>query len=264
MGVASGVTGCCQAMIVLFTDFGTTDPYAGQMHAAIREHVDVPVIDLLHHVPSYDARAGAYLLDALQRRFGAGVVFVCVVDPGVGGDRAPVMVKADGKWYVGPDNGLMNMVCRRAGSVEAFRIDWRPEALSSSFHGRDLFAPVAAKLAAGEDIDCSPWFLCDTSSWPDDLPEIIYVDHYGNAITGCRAASLSDRAVVRVAGRRLKYGRTFSVARTDEPFWYRNSLELVEIAVKEDAAAALLELNIGDKIEVTDYDALPGNTTKRH
>ncbi len=141
-----------------------------------------------------------------------------------------------------------------------------PDQLASGGAVQLLSRPglVRAPRSSGEDIDCSPWFLCDTSSWPDDLPEIIYVDHYGNAITGCRAASLSDRAVVRVAGRRLEYGRTFSVARTGEPFWYRNSLELVEIAVKEDAAAALLDLNIGDKIEVTDYDALPGNTMKRH
>lgn len=246
-------------MILLFTDFGTSDPYTGQMHAAIRRRVNLPVIDLMHHVPDYDVRAGAYLLDALQRRFSSGDVFVCVVDPGVGGDRAPLAMMADGKWYVGPDNGLLSMVHRRAGSAEVFRIDWRPEGLSSSFHGRDLFAPVAAKLAAGERVDCSPWSPVDTTSWPDDLGEIIYIDHYGNAMTGYRASSLSSRVVVHAAGRRLRFKQTFSAAAAGEPFWYSNSLGLVEIAVRESSAVRLLELSPGDPIRITDYDALLGN-----
>lgn len=249
-------------MIVLFTDFGGADPYVGQMRAAIlAEAPDVPVVDLLHQVPSYDIRAGAYLLDALQRGFRAGDVFVCVVDPGVGGDRAPVMVNADGKWYVGPDNGLLNIVCRRAGSMNVHRIDWRPASLSHSFHGRDLFAPVAARLAAGESVESSPCSLVDTASWPDDLAEIIYIDHYGNAVTGFRSSSLSDSAVVRAAGRRLPRRRTFVEGRPGEPFWYRNSIGLVEIAVREDSAAALLGLKVGDRIEVTDYEPLldPGS-----
>lgn len=247
-------------MIVLYTDFGSADPYVGQMHAAIRRRVDTPVVDLLHHVPSYDVRAGAYLLEALQRPYQAGDIFVCVVDPGVGGDRAPVVVRADGKWYVSPDNGLLTLVCRRAEAVEVFRIDWRPDVMSSSFHGRDLFAPVAARLAAGEDVECSPWSLIDTASWPDDLAEIIYIDHYGNAMTGYRADSLSSRALVHAAGCRLESRRTFSEGRVGEPFWYRNSVDLVEIAVREASAADLLGLKVGDEIGITDYEALLSDT----
>lgn len=247
-------------MIVLYTDFGSSDPYVGQMHAAIRRRVDVPVVDLLHHVPSYDVRAGAYLLDALQRPFEAGDVFACVVDPGVGGDRAPVAVRADGKWYVAPDNGLLSLVCRRAAVVDVFRIDWRPAAMSSSFHGRDLFAPVAARLAAGEEFERSSWSLIDTASWPDDLAEIVYIDHYGNAMTGYRADSLSSGSLVHAAGRRLEARRTFSEGRASEPFWYRNSLDLVEIAVREASAADLLDLKVGDTIGITDYETLLSDT----
>lgn len=243
-------------MIVLVTDFGTRDPYAGQMHAAIRGLVDTPVVDLLHHMPAYDVRAGAYLLDALQRQFASGTVFVGVVDPGVGSDRAPVMVNADGKWYVGPDNGLFNVICRRARSVDVSRIDWRPRRLSASFHGRDLFAPVAAKLAGGEVPQHSPWTLVETGEWPEDLPEIIYIDHYGNVMTGIRAGSLSVGAIIRVGNRRLDSATTFAAARAGTPFWYRNSLDLVEIAVKEASAAALLDLHIGEPVTVADYDSL--------
>lgn len=250
-------------MIVLFTDFGTADPYVGQMHAALRAKTDKPVIDLLHHVPSFDARAGAYLLDALQRQLAAGCVLVCVVDPGVGGPRAPVMLQADGKWYVGPDNGLLNIVARRAVSPEVYRIDWRPESLSTSFHGRDLFAPVAASLAAGERPASTPWTLHDTAEWPEELAEILYIDHYGNAMTGIRANALDESAVLRVRGRPLPARETFTAGAPGEPFWYRNSVGLVEIAVREDSAAALLDLTVGEPVSAADNERILGSGPDR-
>jgi len=243
-------------MIVLFTDFGITDPYVGQMHAVLRRHTDQPVIDLLHHAPSFNARAGAYLLDALQRQFQPADVFVCVVDPGVGGARAPVMMQADGKWYVGPDNGLLNIVARRANAAAVYRIDWRPDALSMSFHGRDLFAPVGAMLAEGGRPEATQWSLIDTSSWPEDLAEAVYIDHYGNVMTGIRAESLAPGAVIRLRDRKLRARRTFSAAPSGEPFWYANSIGLVEIAVREDSAAAMLGLEAGARIDTTDYESL--------
>src|SRR5436190_535341 len=137
-------------MIVLYTDYGINDPYVGQLHAVLaREAPGVPVVDLLHTVANFDIRAGAYLLPALAQEFPEGSIFVGVVDPGVGGDRAAVMVHADRRWYVGPDNGLFHLVVQRAHRREAWVIDWKPERLSASFHGRDLFAPVAARLARG-------------------------------------------------------------------------------------------------------------------
>ncbi len=202
-------------MIVLFTDFGLNDPYVGQMHAVFaREAPGVPVIDLFHSVPAFNIRAGAYLLPAYARDFPPGTVFVCVVDPGVGGVRRPVMLQADQRWYVGPDNGLFEMVRRRATEHECRVIRWRPSRLSASFHGRDLFAPVAARLARGEIPDSEPVShfperrstesllarreIPDSApadiSWPEDLAEIIHIDHYGNGITGMRAVSLSTAA----------------------------------------------------------------------
>ena len=88
----------------------------------------------------------------------------------------------DGRWYVGPDNGWLVQVIRRAQSVEAFRILWRPEHLSCSFHGRDLFAPVAAMLACGEPPEFEMLELSQLvmPAWPDDLAEVVYVDHFGN------------------------------------------------------------------------------------
>nr|AKQ01249.1 putative protein, putative protein [uncultured proteobacterium Rifle_16ft_4_minimus_1560] len=136
-------------MIVLFTDFGLTDPYVGQLHAVLaREAPGAPVIDLFHSVPDFNIRAGAYLLPAYAREFPPGTVFVCVVDPGVGSGRRAVMLKADKCWYVGPDNGLFEMVQRRATEYECRAIRWRPPGMSASFHGRDLFAPGRADAPA--------------------------------------------------------------------------------------------------------------------
>src|SRR6202051_1160043 len=131
-------------MIVLFTDFGLEGPYTGQVKAVLhRSAPGIPVIDLFADAPAGNPRAAAYLLAAYAVWFPTETVLLSVVDPGVGGTRAPVVVESDGRWYVGPENGLFELVRRRGRAVKSWEIDWRPEALSASFHGRDLFAPVA-------------------------------------------------------------------------------------------------------------------------
>src|SRR5437763_1324312 len=136
--------------IVLFTDFGSSDPYIGQIKAVLeREAPGVPVIDLLNDAPSFRVRAAAHLLASLVSEFARGSVFIAVVDPGVGSERVPVAVHAGGYHFVGPDNGLLSVFAARARDAQVWRIAWAPERLSASFHGRDLFAPVAARLAAG-------------------------------------------------------------------------------------------------------------------
>lgn len=239
-------------MIVLYTDFGVADPYVGQMHAAIvRVAPRVKIIDLLHSVPDFDIRAGAYLLASLAAQFPAGAVFVGVVDPGVGGERRPVMIHADGRWYVGPDNGLFHVVARRARHVEIWTVEWRPPNMSASFHGRDLFAPVAARLARGDWPACSPAKLREPAGdWPDDLPAIIYVDHYGNAVTGLRGANIDRGASLAVVGRHLRHAAVFSAVTPGMPLWYENSIGLVEIAVNGGNAARVLGVNPGDPVEI--------------
>ena len=136
------------AMIVLCTDFGLEGPYTGQVKAVLaRAAPAVPVIDLFADLPPFRPQGAAYLLAAYGEFFVAGDVIPTVVDPGVGGPRAALALEADGRWYVGPDNGIFELVLRRAQAARGWRIDWRPPALSATFHGRDLFAPVAAALA---------------------------------------------------------------------------------------------------------------------
>jgi S-adenosyl-L-methionine hydrolase (adenosine-forming) len=241
-------------MIVLYTDFGMTDPYVGQLHAVLaREAPRAKIVDLLHSVPDFDIRAGAYLLPALAAQFPVGTVFVGVVDPGVGSERRPVMVRADGRWYVGPDNGLFHMVARRAQTLETWNITWRPPRLSASFHGRDLFAPVAAQLACGAWPASAPGNLSSPEGdWPDDLPTIIYIDHFGNAMTGLRAAAIDAPGTLAVAGRRLQHAAVFSAVAPGMPFWYENSIGLVEIAANRGDAAHTLGLKLGDIVQVVE------------
>ena len=138
-------------MIVLCTDFGLAGPYLGQVKAVLaRAAPAVPVIDLFADLPAFEPRLAAYLLAAYAAWFEPGDVILAVVDPGVGGPRGALVVEADGRWFVGPDNGLFELVLRRAERARCYAIAWRPAALSATFHGRDLFAPVAARLALGE------------------------------------------------------------------------------------------------------------------
>ncbi len=238
-------------MIALFTDFGLAGPYTGQVKAVLyREAPGVQVIDLFADAPAGRPRPAAYLLAAYAAWFPPGTVLLAVVDPGVGGARAAIVVEADGRSYVGPDNGLFELVIRRAEAVRSREVLWRPEPLSASFHGRDLFAPVAARLASGELPASRPAEPLRRPDWPDDLSEIVYVDHYGNAMTGLRAGILPQAARLSVGGRMLTRARTFSDVPPDTAFWYENGNGLAEIAVNGGRADAALRLGIGSPVAV--------------
>lgn len=240
-------------MIALFTDFGLAGPYTGQMKAVLhREAPAAAVIDLFADAPMRNPKAAAYLLAAYAVWFPPGTVVLAVVDPGVGSSRAALVVEADGRLYVGPDNGLFELVRRRAEATRVWEITWRPELLSASFHGRDVFAPVAARLVRGEAppaTSCGPE-VGRRRDWPDDLAEIVYVDHYGNAMTGLRAAILSADAQLSVAGRVLRRARTFSDVPPGAAFWYENSNGLAEIAVNDGRADAMLGIETGSAVAV--------------
>jgi S-adenosylmethionine hydrolase len=240
-------------MIVLFTDFGLSGPYTGQVKAVFAaEAPGVPVIDLFADAPAADPRAAAYLLAAYDDWFPDGAVCLAVVDPGVGTERLPVVLQADGRWYVGPDNGLLAVVARRATRTRVWEITWRPARLSVSFHGRDLFAPVAARLARGEVRPGAvrAGLAVAPPEWPDDLAEIIYVDHYGNALTGTRASALPVDATLAVGGRALPRARTFGAVEPGTAFWYENANGLAEIAVAGGRADRTLGLAIGTPVGI--------------
>jgi S-adenosyl-L-methionine hydrolase (adenosine-forming) len=240
-------------MIVLFTDFGKSGPYVGQVKAVLyRNAPSVPLVDLFADAPMSMPKRAAYLLAAYSTWFPPGDVFLAVVDPGVGGNRAAILVEADGRFYVGPDNGLFELIVRRAQSVRSWEIIWRPPALSSSFHGRDLFAPVAA-LAARTVLPADrlrPGGIARFSEWPDELPEIVYIDHFGNAMTGMRAGALPEEGRLGVGGRWLTRARTFTEVSVGQAFWYANANGLAEVAVNGGRADAALGLIPGSPVRL--------------
>lgn len=258
-------------MIFLFTDFGWNGPYVGQMTAVLAAATPapvgpgVPVIHLMHDAPAFAPRPAGHLLAALARSTLAALtpppdrpVFLAVVDPGVGTARRPVAVRLGATWLVGPDNGLLAPAVAAglaAGpDVAAYEIVWRPPHLSASFHGRDLFAPVAARLACGQEI--GPWgvpidpvhLIGVGEAGP--LAEIIHVDAYGNAWTGLPAGALDPAAVLMAGGRRLGAATTFGAVPAGGAFWYVNSSGLVEIAVNQGRADRVLGLAIGMPVVV--------------
>ncbi len=241
-------------MIATFTDFGIQGPYLGQVRAVLhRLAPGVPVLDLLANAPAFDPRASAYLLAALAPELPVDTVFLCVVDPGVGTGRGALVAEIDGRRFVAPDNGLLELAWRRGGDLRCWEIAWVPERLSATFHGRDLFAPVAAHLAAGrtpEEAGCRAGAPSRRPDWPDDLGEIVYVDHYGNAMTGCRAAGLDPGAAIVVGGRRVAPARTFQDVPAGSALWYGNSCGLAEIAVNGGRADRELGLAVGTTFRV--------------
>ncbi len=237
-------------MIVLFTDFGNDGLYVGQMEAVLHQKAPgVERVQLMNNAPKGNPRLSAYLLAALCDVFPEGSVFLCVVDPGVGGDRLPVILKSDGRWFVGPDNGLLNSVVLQAEKSEWWVIEWRPEKLSPSFHGRDLFAPIAAQLAVNQfPIECKS-YKPNLQGWPKDIAEVVYIDHYGNAVIGWRYSSELDGNTLLCDGlEEIHQATTFCSVDEGQPFWYCNSSGLLEVAVNQGRADQVLGLSLGSEI----------------
>jgi hypothetical protein len=238
-------------VIVLFTDFGVRDPYVGQVKARLAEHAPAQqVVDLLHEAPDFNPHAGAHLLAALAIGFQPGSVFLAVVDPGVGTPRDAVVVLAGGRWFVGPDNGLLSVVAARHPDSKLWHISWQPDVLSPTFHGRDLFALIAADIARGEfpTDKLTPIDKLHVEFDAGDLARVIYIDHFGNAWTGVRGVMKDAR--VSAAGETFKHSESFGFVSKGEGFWFINSVGLLELAVNRGSAAVAYGLKVGDPVQV--------------
>lgn len=241
------------APVFLYTDFGAADIYVGQVKAVLHANAPAsPVIDLLHDAPPFRIEESAHLLAALALRLPPAAVAIAVVDPGVGSDRGAVALEADGRWFVGPDNGLLSVLAARSRGTRVVPIDWMAAPESVSFHGRDLFAPAAARIARGatelDRVASKPRLEVEFGA--DDLARIVYIDHYGNAMTGLRAAAIDAGCRIEVEGETLTRARVFCAAPRGALFWYENSLGLVEIAANQASAAERLALVVGAEVTV--------------
>ena len=248
--MASGMTTPRVERIALVTDFGR-GPYIGQVVLRLNALApDIPVVDLVSDLSPFRPDLAAYLLPALARDMPPGTLFLSVVDPGVGGERSPLAIAVDGHWFVGPDNGLLTVIAKRAREPFILRVGWRPQWTSESFHGRDLFAPIAACLSRGTSLEgeaAKPHSLVGWD-WPAELAKVVYVDWYGNLITGWRAAELDRGATLRVGAEYLPYARTFCEVPPGTGFWYENAFGLAEVAVNLGRADREFGLSPGDGV----------------
>jgi len=235
--------------VFLFTDYTLLGPYVGHLHARLRDAFDPPpdVIDLMHDAPAFRPDCAAYLLAANLAYLPADAVILAVVDPGVGTERAGLLLYADGRWLVGPDNGLLAVTARHASDVAAYRLPPPPPGTPATFHGRDVFADAAAALAAtgqppigAERVE--GWV---GQAWDGDWDALVYTDGFGNLISGRRGATAPGRGQLHVAGQPLARAEKFADVPEGTAFWYVNALGLVEVAVNSGSAAQQLGLGPG-------------------
>ncbi|MCU7958693.1 MAG: SAM-dependent chlorinase/fluorinase [gamma proteobacterium symbiont of Bathyaustriella thionipta] len=239
------------ALVASFTDFGSQGPYQGQMQAALKSAcAQIELISLMADAPLWQPQPAAYLLAALARDMPPDCHYLAVVDPGVGGDRHALAIHADGRWLVGPDNGLLVPLVRQSQVAVCYRIQWQPQKRSDSFHGRDWFAPALARLICARPLPCEPLMLDDAigMDWPQELAQVIYIDHYGNLMSGLQAANIPRSRVIRLNGHKVRFARTFSEVPVGEAFWFANAFGLLEIAINRGQAGEQWGIRIGDAI----------------
>lgn len=262
-------------IVTLVSDFGSASPYPAAMKAVLLAHCDATIVDITHDVRRHDVRMGAYLLAAVVPWTPAGTVHLAVVDPGVGTARRPVIVEAGGQWFVGPDNGLLLPAARRLGRPHVFEITAREivEArVSSTFHGRDIFAPAAARLVRGAPASAlgeprGKYVDLDFGTGRRSAPSgrrrgettlsgsVIYVDPFGNLVTNIPAdylESVGSRVRVTVGRRSLsgKITPTYGDVSHGEVAIVPNGDGLIEVAVREGSAAALLQAKAGAAVRL--------------
>lgn len=254
-------------ILTLLTDFGLRDPYVASMKGVIAGIApQAQVIDLTHQIPPQDIAAARYGLMCVSGDFPQGTVHVAVVDPGVGGSRRGVAIQISEGYLVGPDNGLFSGVLQRSSPLAAValtRVDyWRTPDPSSTFHGRDIFAPVAAHLANGLSIDrlgdpipvesLVPLPIPAVQTTPTGLHgSIQYIDRFGNLVTTIPAERVQGRSwQIQVRGLVIPSGQTFGTVAVGERVGLIGSQGWVEIAVNQGNAQEHLGLGVGDPIQL--------------
>ena len=249
--------------VVLLTDFGQGDHYAGVLHAVlVREAPGIERLDLSHAVPPGDVWAASYLLRCAWPHLPADAVVLVVVDPGVGTARRALAVRLGQRWLVAADNGVATApgMPDEAFALEAAAVG--VPFLSATFHGRDLFAPAAARLARGERPGALGRVVDGRGLVPCPLPEplrtergwvgtIVHADHFGNLVTNLRAAEVTgDVSLARPVQRSFRRVTTYGEAGEGEVVVVEGSSGLLELALNRGSAAAVLGWRRGDELVV--------------
>jgi S-adenosylmethionine hydrolase len=250
-------------IIALLTDFGVRDYFVGAMKGAILSiNADAKIVDITHEVPPQDVKTAAFTLQACYANFPEKTIFVAVVDPGVGSNRKAILVETEKYFFIAPDNGLLSFVFdARASIFELTNKKYFAENISRTFHGRDVFAPVAAHLSNGvkpnEFGKQTKDFIRFEAPAPRKVSadkieaEIIHVDRFGNLITNLKAEDLPENFSVEINGKKIdKQQNFYAEAEPGELFMIWGSAGFLEIAAAQNSAAEILDAKAGQGIEV--------------
>jgi S-adenosylmethionine hydrolase len=239
--------------VALLSDFGV-GPYIGQIQLLLAAKPCLPVVNLVSDLVPFRPDLAAYLLPALLRGMPARTLYLCVVDPGVGSSRGVVAAHAGGDWFLAPDNGsLVPLLRDRSDDAQVWCLEWRPREMSATFHGRDLFTPLAQRISGGVLPSATPMSSLDLvgADQPQQLAAVCYIDHYGNLVSGMRASDVAPERALRAGNARIARSTTFSDVPVGSAFWYENAFGLLEIAVNQGRADNLLGLRPGDPLIFT-------------
>jgi S-adenosylmethionine hydrolase len=258
------------SIITLLTDFGSQDYFVGAMKGAILSiNRHALIVDITHEIPPQDIEVAAFNLLAVYKEFPAGTIHVAVVDPGVGSTRKPILIECGEQFFVGPDNGIFSWICEREGSSRVIHLtneEFFRHPVSTTFHGRDIFAPVAAALSNGVAMTEFGEKLSEYVSLDPLLPaaagriagRVIHIDRFGNCITNLTPSHFSADAAASGAklvinGRELtSFRQTFSEgeAAGDDLFCLIGSAGFLEIAARNSSAAKVLNAERGHRVIV--------------
>jgi S-adenosylmethionine hydrolase len=254
-------------IITLTTDFGLADPFVGIMKGVILGIApDVDIVDITHDIRSYDILEAAFLIETAYRYFPAGTIHVIVVDPGVGSARRPMAASAKDHMFVAPDNGVLSYVLQSDPKTPAPATYWIKnqslflKAVSQTFHGRDIFAPVAAHISLGTPIGSVGPRITDFVKKPLPKPRpqggkivgtVLRIDKFGNIITNLKKSHLGTIFTIRVAGLSItRLCANFSEAEPGEFFAVEGSTGYIELALNQGSAADRLNVSLGAEIEL--------------
>ncbi|MEW6327946.1 MAG: SAM-dependent chlorinase/fluorinase [Thermodesulfobacteriota bacterium] len=261
---------CATRVITLLTDFGTRDIYAGVMKGVILSICpDVRLIDLTHEIPPQDIRAAAWQVSASYKYFPKGSIHVAVVDPGVGTSRRPILVVCDGHFFIGPDNGLFSLLYQSGRPFDVYVLSQKKyflDKISATFHGRDIFAPVAGHLACGTPPEELGERITDPVTLGTTKPEfdgrtlygkVVWTDRFGNLITSISEEEFKKHIqgkpfVIKAGSISLKFlQKTYAGARGHGIIALFGSSGLLEIAEVSGSAARRLKMGAGAAVTVT-------------
>jgi S-adenosyl-L-methionine hydrolase (adenosine-forming) len=241
-------------IVTLTTDFGSDDWYVAAMKAVLLSHEPaIRLVDVTHTIPPGDVIKGSITLERAIDAFPPGTIHLAVIDPGVGSSRRALIVRIHQQLIICPDNGLITWAWRRKGAGEAHQITWQPPRMSQTFHGRDLFAPVAAMVASGKavgqlSVPLNDPTLLDLHLATGSTGQIIHIDRFGNATTNIAASSIPLGAHIRFGQHELPLRSTYSDVAPAHPLALIGSSDLLQIAVRDGSASERFSLNVGKSV----------------